>query len=75
MYRTCSITLKEEYSSSVRWYKLATFDFPHVLLSGGRVWLDIPNALIYDDITHLLLSGGRVWLEILNTYFTTALLT
>jgi len=44
MYRTCSITLKEEYWSSVTWYKLATFDFPHVLLSGGRVWVDIPNA-------------------------------
>ena len=74
MYRTCSITVKEEYGSSVRWYKLATFDFPHVLLSGGRVWLDVPNALLYDDITHWFQEVECDW-TFLTPCFTTALIT
>ena len=66
MYRTSCIILNEEYWLRVRWHKLAIFNFPDILLSGGRVWLDIPNALLHDGTTHLLLSGGRVWLDIPN---------
>jgi hypothetical protein len=37
------------------------------MISGGRVWLDIPNALLYDCIIHLPLSGSKAWLDIPNT--------
>jgi hypothetical protein len=74
MHRACCITLKEEYRLRVRWYKLATFDFTHLLLSGGRAWLDIPNALFYDGISHCFLEV-ECDSAFLTSCLTTALLT